>query len=71
MLEEELKSYVYCTVHGSIGSVRKLPGVQQLVCDGFKVEQHKALNGLNTEVRVTGLQFFSVEGEAESGPAAL
>ena len=56
MLEDELEGHVYCIVNRSVGSVGELQGVQERVCDGFEVGQHRrSKDFITTEVRATGL----------------
>ncbi len=47
-----MESHVNGVIYRPVGSVGKLQGVQERVCDGFEVEQYKALKG---DVRATGL----------------
>ena len=47
MLEDEVEGHVYCIVDRSVDSVGELQGVQERVCDGFEVGQHKALKRLH------------------------
>ena len=42
-----MKGHVDSVVHRPVGSVGKLQGAQEWVCDGFQVEQDKALKGLH------------------------
>ena len=47
MLEDEVEGHIHCIVYRSVDSVGKLQGVQESVCDGFEVGQHKALKRLH------------------------
>ena len=42
-----MESHVNCVIHRPVGFVGKLQWVQEGVCDGFEVCQHKALKRLN------------------------
>ncbi|XP_042292121.1 uncharacterized protein LOC121913527 [Thunnus maccoyii] len=38
VLEDEVEGHVYCIIHRPVGSVGELQGVQEWVCDGFKLQ---------------------------------
>eukprot|EP00064_Thunnus_orientalis_P003907 superscaffoldBa00000338_g3918 len=47
VLEDEVEGHVYCIIHRPVGSVGELQGVQEWVCDGFKVGQYKVFKRLH------------------------